>query len=128
MHELIAESLNNIFAKHKYINVGHALLTALHKPGTQKGPTKSICPVILLLTVLKVISNFVLSRIPPTVEEYFSHYQSAYHQSRSTSDFVWCHAFHAACVQEFQKGIMITGVDMTFAFDTIKRKTSNNTS
>ena len=28
LYDLIAESLNNIFAKHKYINVGHKLLTA----------------------------------------------------------------------------------------------------
>ena len=32
LHDLIAEFLNNIFAKHEYINVGHGLLTALQKP------------------------------------------------------------------------------------------------
>ena len=30
-HDLIAESFNNIFPKHEYINVGHGLLTALQK-------------------------------------------------------------------------------------------------
>ena len=29
LHDLVTESLNNIFAKHKYINVGHGLLTTL---------------------------------------------------------------------------------------------------
>ena len=47
LHELIAESLNNIFAKHKYINVVHGLLTALQKSGNPKEPTKSLRPVIL---------------------------------------------------------------------------------
>ena len=28
LHDLIAESLNNIFVKHEYINIGHGLLTA----------------------------------------------------------------------------------------------------
>ena len=45
LHDLIAESLNNFFAKHEYINVGHGLPTALQKPGKRKGPTKSLRPV-----------------------------------------------------------------------------------
>ena len=69
----------------------------------------------------KVISNIVLTRIQSTVEKYLSHSQSAYRQGRSTSDIVWCHRFLAARVQKFQEEITITGVDMTSAFDTIKR-------
>ena len=121
MHDLIAESLNNIFAKHEYISVDHGLLTALQKPGKPKGPTKSLCPVILLIMLQKIISNIVLTRIQPTVEECLSHSQSAYRQGRSTSDIVWCHRFLAANLQKFQKEIVITGIDVTAAFDTIKK-------
>ena len=49
LHDLIAEFLNNIFAKHEYINVCHGLLTSLQKPGKPKGPTKDLLPVILLI-------------------------------------------------------------------------------
>ena len=41
LDDLTAESLNNIFAKTKYIIVGHGLLTALQKPGKPKGLTKA---------------------------------------------------------------------------------------
>ena len=118
LHDLIAESLNNIFAKHKYINVGHGLVTALQKTSEPKGPTKSLRLVIFLIMLRKVISNIVLTRIQPTVEEYLSHSQSAYRHDRSTSDIVWCHRFLTACVQKFQEEIMITGKYMTSAFDT----------
>ena len=121
MHDLIAESLNNIFTKHEYINVGHGLLTALQKPGTPKGPTKSLRPMILLIMLRKAISNIVLTRIQPTVEEYLSHSQIAYRHGRSPSDIVWCHRFLAARVQKFQEEIMIIGTNMTSAFDTMKR-------
>ena len=120
-HDLIAESLNNIFAKHQHINVGHGLLTALEKPGEPKGPTKSLRPVILFIMLRKVISNFALTRIQPTVEEYLSHSQSAYCHGRSTSDIVLCHRFLAARVQKFQEEIVITGIDMTSTFGIIKR-------
>ena len=121
LHDFIAESLNNIFAKHQYINVGYRLLTALQKPGKTKGPAKSFCPVILLIMLRKVISNIVLTRIQPTVEEYLSHSESAYRHGRSTSNIVWFNKFLATRVQKFQEEIMITGIYMTSAFDTIKR-------
>ena len=69
----------------------------------------------------KFISNIVLSRIQLPVEEYLSHSQSAYPHDRSTWDIVWCNRFLAARVQKFQEEIMITGIDLTSAFDTIKQ-------
>ena len=69
----------------------------------------------------KVSSSIVLTRIQPSVEEYLSHSQSAYCHGRSTSDIIWCHRFLAARVQKLHEGIMITGIDMNSAFDTIKR-------
>ena len=122
LYDLIAESLNNIFAKHEYINVGHGLLTALQKPGKPRGPTKSLRPVILLIMLRKVISNFMfLTRIQRAFEEYLSDSQRAYRHGRSTSDIVWCHRFLAARLQKFQEEIVITGIDITSAFDIIER-------
>ena len=92
LHDLIAEPFSNIFAKHEDINVGNGLLTALQKPGEQKVPTKSLCPVNLFIMLRKVISNIVLTRIQPI----------AYLHGRSTSDIVWCHRFLAARVQKSQ--------------------------
>ena len=69
LHDLIADSSSNIFAKHKYINVGHRLVTALQKPCKREGPTKSLRPVIPLIMIRKVIPNIALTRIQPTMEE-----------------------------------------------------------
>ena len=69
----------------------------------------------------KVISNIALTRIQPRVGENLPHSQSAYRQDRSTSKVAWCHRFLTARIQKFQEEITITGIDMTLAFDTIKR-------
>ena len=93
VHDLIAESCYSIFAKHEYINDVHGLLIALQKPRKQKGPTKSLCPVILLIMLWNVVSNVVLFGIQITVKKCLSRSQSAYWQCKSTS---WCHKFLAA--------------------------------
>ena len=58
LHDLIAEFLNNIFAKREYINVGHGLLSSLQKPGEPKGPTKNRLPVIFLICYEKSFQMF----------------------------------------------------------------------
>ena len=93
VHDLIAESCYNIFAKHEYISDVHGLLIALQKPRKQKGPTKSLCPVILLIMLWNVVSNVVLFGIQITVKKCLSRSQSDYWQCKSTS---WCHKFLAA--------------------------------
>ena len=117
----MAKSLNNISAKHEYINIVHGLLTALQKFGQPKAPTKSLRPVLLLLMLRKIISNIVLTRVQPTFQQYLSHSQCTYRHGRSISDIVWCNRFLAARVQNIQEEIMITGIDMTSAYDTIQR-------
>ena len=69
----------------------------------------------------KIISSIVLTIIQPTVEEYLSHSQRSYGHGRIPSDIVWCHRFLAARAEKFQEEVMITGIDMTSASDTIKR-------
>ena len=68
------------------------------------------------------MSNIVLHRIQPKVEDYLSASQSAYRPNRSTSDIVWAHKFLTARIQKYRETIFITGIDMSSAFDTIKRK------
>ena len=82
MHDLIAEPLSNIFAKHKDINVGNGLLTALQKAGEQKDSFKkasSSKPVHNAKeSHLKycVNQNSTYSqRIPATVAKWFSSWQ-----------------------------------------------------
>ena len=67
------------------------------------------------------MSNIILGRIKPKVDAYLSQSQSAYRAGRSTSDIVWAHRFLAARVQKFREEIFIEGINLSSAFDTIKR-------
>ena len=68
------------------------------------------------------MSNIILHRIQPKVEGYLSHSQAAYRPNRCTSDIVWSHRFLSARIQKYREEFFITGIDMSAAFDTIKRK------
>ena len=123
LNEKITQIFNNIFNYHENVNVSHGILAVLQKPGKPKGPTKNLRPVILLIMLRKVLSSIVLFRIQPKVDAFLSQSQSAYRPGRSTSDIVWSHRFLAARIQKYQEEIFITGIDMTSAFDTIRRTT-----
>ena len=62
-----------------------------------------------------------LDRIRPKVEEFLAHSQSGFRPNRSTSDVVWTHKWFAAKTNVENVCIKISGIDMSAAFDTIKR-------
>jgi exonuclease III len=117
-----ATVLNKCFTHNEGIQVSKGLLVALPKPGKPKGPLKNLRPVILLPIIRKVLSILVLVRIKDRVEEYLSASQAAYREKRSTTDIVCCHRWIGARVQKRQERVYITGIDMSSAFDTIRRK------
>ncbi|GFR61933.1 transcriptional adapter 2-alpha [Elysia marginata] len=78
---------------------------------------------MLLNTIRKALSKIVLERIRPHVEQYLSHSQSGFRPNRSTSDVAWTHKWLAAKVNIENIAIKIAGIDMSAAFDTIKRET-----
>ena len=121
LHEWIVDILNDVLENHSELDLGTGILVALQKPGKEKGPVKNLRPVILLLILRKVLSNITFERIKPQYENYISPSQSAYRSNRSTSDIVWAHRWIAAKAQKVQTKIFITGLDMSAAFDTIKR-------
>ena len=123
LKDMITIVLNNIFEKHERIDIGKGILAPIQKEKGEKGPVKMLRPVILLPMIRKVMSNIVLNRIKVKVENYLSQSQSAYRPGRSTSDIVWTHRFLAARVQKVEEEIYITGIDMSSAFDTIRRST-----
>ena len=122
LHDVIKNILNKALEEHVELDIGVGVLVALQKPGKPKGPVKNLRPVILLPILRKIFSNIVLQRIKPKVDEYLSDSQSAYRQFRSTSDIVWAHRWLTARTQKYNEKIYITGIDMSSAFDTIKRE------
>ena len=63
-----------------------------------------------------------MQRIKPKVENYLSPSQSAYRQFRSTSDIIWAYRWLISRTQIVKETIYVTGIDMSSAFDTIKRE------
>ena len=122
LHQKITSILNNCISNNLDINTGFGLLAPLQKPGKTKGPVTNLRPVILLPVIRKILSNVVLARIKPKVDEYFYLSQSAYREKRSTGDIIWAYRWIIAKAQKVKEKIYITGIDLSSAFDTIIRE------
>ena len=122
LYTCIQAILNDVIENHSHLDLGTGILVALQKPGKIKGPVKNLRPVILLMILRKVMSNITCARIKPQYENYISPAQSAYRSNRSTADTVWALRWIAAKAQIVETKIYITGLDMSAAFDTIKRE------
>ena len=73
-----------------------------------------------MITSNKLLSN-IQKRISPKVNKYLSASQHAYREGKSTSDIIWCFRWLAAKMQVVKGRLYVTGIDMSSAFDTIKR-------
>ena len=121
INTMIKDILNECIENHQPIDVGSGILVALQKPGKPKGPVKNVRPINLLLIIRKILSNITIQRIKPDYDNYLSSAQSAYRSNRSTADIVWAHRWIAAKIQRENMRAYIAGLDMTSAFDTIRR-------
>ena len=54
-------------------------------------------------------------------DQYLATSQSAFCRGRSTSDVVWCHRWLCSMTQRFITSIHILGIDMSKAFNTVRR-------
>eukprot|EP00795_Rhopilema_esculentum_P003525 gene3525-biopygen1 len=122
MSKAFKNTLNEAFEKEIELGLGDGILVSLLKPGKTKGPVTNLRPVILLPILRKILSSIVLHRIQPKVERFLSDSQAAYRPSRSTSDIVWAYKWISAKTQKSQIRVYITSIDMSSAFDTIRRE------
>ena len=121
LYEMIMTVLNNIFEKHEDVDTGSGILTPTNKPNKRKGPLTNLRAITLLPMIRKILSNITLQRTDQKTKEYLSESQSAYTQFRSTSDIVWMHRWLISRIEIYQERFLITGIDMSAAFDTIIR-------
>ena len=122
LEAITSDILNNIFEKHNTeVEIGRGVLIALLKPKKTKGPLKNLRPITLLIIIRKILSDITLNRIKRNTDNYLSQSQSAYRSNRSTTDVVWTYRWLIAKAVTSDVPIFITGIDMTAAFDTIKR-------
>ena len=121
VYEEITKTLNSIFEDHESVDIGYGILIPLPKPLKTKGPVKNLRPITLLEVIRKFLSKIELQRIEKELNLYLSKSQSAYRKFRSTTDIIWAYRWILAKVQEQEIEVLITGIDMSSAFDTIKR-------
>jgi hypothetical protein len=119
-----AEIINESFATQTHIpSIGKGILTPLQKPGKPKGPLKSLRPLMLLNGSRKILSLITLKRICNKIDTYTGPWQAAYKNSRSCADIVWAQRMLISVVKNKEWEYSKMGIDMSAAFDTIKRKT-----
>ncbi|XP_029655942.1 uncharacterized protein LOC115229787 [Octopus sinensis] len=108
-------------ATNDLLPLGSGTLIPIQKANKTSGPVENLRPVILLNTLRKLFSLVTLGRITRTVNEYLSHSHSGFRAGRSTADIVWSHRWRCAVQQKFKKATAILGIDMSKAFDCIRR-------
>ena len=119
-----ANIINESFVTYTHIgSIGQGILTPLQKPGKDKGPMKSLRPLILLNASRKVLSLIALKRVGPKIDKYTGPWQAAYKNGRSCADLVWAQRMLVSVVKKKDWEYSKMGIDMSAAFDTIKRKT-----
>ena len=117
--------INQSFESNKFIPcIGEGLLTPLPKPGKPKGPVKSIRPLTLLNGARKILSLITLWRINNQLDMYTGPWQAGYKQHRGCADLVWAQRMLIAVVLKKDFEYHKVNIDMTAAFNTIRRGTT----
>ena len=121
---VFAPIINQCFETHTYIDaIGESILTPLPKPGKPAGPPKSLRPLNLLNGVRKVMSIVCANRIQEQVDNYTGPWQCGYKKNRSCADIIWSQRMLISIVLRKQYEFHKMGIDMSSAFDTIRRST-----
>ena len=97
------------------------MLILLQKPGKPVGPLTSVRPIVLLSALRKTLSLIVLSRIATKVDNFLSPSQSWFRRGRSTADVVFGYRWLCAKAQRQRITIEFHCIDLSRAFDTIRR-------
>ena len=97
-------------------------LVAIEKPGKDPKVPLSYRPVILLSAYRKLVSQILLNRIEPILENTMLPNQFAYRSGRSTGDIVLPHKYFVLAARTKRLEIVCAGIYMSKAFDTVDRK------
>ena len=124
VHKRFADIINRSFETNSYLDpIGQANITPLQKPNKPIGPVKNLRPLTLSNSVRKILSMATLKRIEAKVNAFTGPWQCAYKQGRSCADIVWCQRVMLSVVQRKRWEYHRMGIDMSSAFDTIRRST-----
>ncbi len=118
----ITRIINSVFERHLPIKaVGQGTLIALPKPKKPPGPPANLRPIVLLNSIRKILSNVTLCRIREKIDKFTGACQSGFKRGRSCADIVWAQRMLVSVVMSKYWDFHKMGIDMSRAFDTIKR-------
>ena len=92
------------------------------KPGKEKGPVTSLRPITLLNSVRKILSLITLKRIEQKVNSFIGPTQHGYMEGVGCEDIIWAQKILTSLVLKKKWSYKKMGIDMSRAFDTIKRR------
>ena len=122
LYSRYADCINNSLSTNTKIDaLGEGMINPLQKPKKYLGPLKNIRPLTLSNSARKVLSMVTLRRIRDKVNVYTGSCQSGYKVGRSCADIVWSQRMLLAVVMRKEWQYFKLGIDMSSAFDTIKR-------
>ncbi|KAK4308135.1 hypothetical protein Pmani_020165 [Petrolisthes manimaculis] len=121
----VAKLLNDISKTGDYpVEIKEGILIPLQKPGKKKGPPANLRPIILLSMVRKILAICLIRRIGDKIDGNIPVEQAAYRAGRGTTEHTFAYkilAEKAITSQDYT--LYITLMDMSKAFDTVKRNT-----
>ena len=121
--EHITSIINSSFKNNKPIDtLGEGIMITLPKPKKPPGPPANLRPIVLLNSIRKIMSIITLHRIRDKVDRFTGPYQSGFKRGRSCADIVWAQRMLVSVVMTKKWDFHKMGIDMSKAFDTIKRK------
>ena len=127
LYDMYADQINRCFNENIFLDsVGQCYITPLQKPNKPPGEVKSLRPLTLCNGTRKLLSLITLKRIEAKVNQYTGPWQCAYKPKRSCADLVWCQRILVSIVLEKKWSFHKMGLDMSSAFDTIRRPTILN--
>ena len=119
----LAKTINSSFEHHTPIEtLGEGTLITLPKPKKPPGPPANLRPIALLNSIRKILSIITLRRIRDKIDRFTGPYQSGFKRGRSCADIVWPQRMLTSVVMTRKWDFHKMGIDMSRAFDTIKRK------
>ena len=117
----IADTLNDMLINQNNI-LTHGYIMPILKPNKNRVIPESYRPVILLSAWRKLLSLIVLRRIDDQLEQIINRSQHAYSKNKSSGDVILTHKLLFAASVEKDFNPSLVGVDMSNAFDTVRRK------
>jgi sorting nexin-29 len=107
------------------ITVKESIIVPVHKKG-DKIDCSNYRGISLLSTSYKILSNILLSRLSPYIDEIIGDHQCGFRRNRTTTDQIFCIRQILEKKWEYNETVHHLFVDFKKAYDSVRRKVLYN--